>query len=67
MATNEAKAKRANFQSRLRYLDAFAMLSLRMNLDLFRKVTPPDSAQLDAILRQAALSDSRRRTIHAEF
>lgn len=67
IARNEAKAKRANFQSRLRYLDGFAMLSLRMNLDLFRKVTRSDSVHLDAILRQAGLGDSRRSKIDAEL
>jgi hypothetical protein len=41
------------------------MLSLRMNLDLFRATAPSDFAALDGILRQGGISEARRGKIDA--
>lgn len=68
LAANDLKIKRMTFYRNLHNIDDGAMLSLRMNLDSFRRVmTPSDSAALDRILRQAGLSDARRTEIDAMF
>lgn len=52
-------------------LDAMAMTSLRMSLDLIRKIapngTPSDFSALDATLRSSGISDARRKTIDQWF
>ncbi len=64
LQANAQKTKRWNFQGALRYLIRDAMVSLQMQLDLFRKAkTPEDSAQLDVILRQAGLSTATLKKI----
>lgn len=60
---NDAKLVRANFQTRLSYLDDDAMVSLHGNLQDFRRVAPSDAAALTTILRQAGLSETRIRKI----
>ena len=65
---NNKKIVRVNYQARLRNIDEEAMLSLKMDLELFRQAgAPPDNAELDAILRQEGISASRRAKIDAMF
>lgn len=62
---NRRKRERSNFQMRLRNIDDAAMLGLQFNLASFRRVAPPDSTALDAILRESGISDERRAKIDA--
>ncbi len=61
---NDLKAQRSNFQLRLRTIDDEAMLAIRQNLATFRGVSP-DFVALDAILREAGLTQERRSKIDA--
>jgi len=62
---NQQKRERAYFQMRLRNIDDAAMLGLKFNLASFRRVAPPDSTALDAILRESGINDERRAKIDA--
>lgn len=63
--------QRLNRYQEIRNIDAWAMTSLSMSLDIFRKVAPDgttaDFAALDQILRRAGISDARRSTIDGMF
>ncbi|HTX59168.1 MAG TPA: hypothetical protein VMH02_05770, partial [Verrucomicrobiae bacterium] len=65
---NDLKIERWNNYWSLKDRDDAAMTSLQMQLKLFREESaPPDFAALDRILRQAGLSDARRKEIDAMF
>jgi hypothetical protein len=59
--------RRVSYYRQLRNVDDWAMLSLRMSLDLYRQVAPKgvsaDFDALDTILQQAALGGARRSRI----
>jgi hypothetical protein len=71
LAANDQKVKRMSSYHDVHVLDLLAQNTLKVELDQLRKVAPDgtdaDSAALDAILQQAALSRALRTKIDAMF
>jgi hypothetical protein len=67
LQANADRTKQINLQRRLRYIDDQTSVELRLVLQQFRGRTPDDTAALDAIVRQAPLSQARKSAIHSMY
>ena len=71
LAENERKLQRSYYYSSLQTIDGLAMTLLKATIDLLRKVAPEgvsdDFSALDAMVREAGLSNVRRALIDAYF